>query len=118
MGTFPPSFYPRHIHLSTRLAVILIPSICRAASVPASYLTGAHRAAIAVQHPDLPAVLDLVVVDAVSGAVVAVRTPAVVAPLQVEAHRVVGAGVPPRFAFIDICGSITRMLSAGDTDSR
>lgn len=68
-----------------------------------SHLTGADRAAIAVQHPDLPAVLDLAVVDAVPGAVVSVGTAAVVASVQVKAHRVVGAGVPPRLAFVNIC---------------
>lgn len=68
-----------------------------------SYLAGAHRAPITVQHPDLPTVLDLVVMDTVAGAVVSVGTAAVVASLQVEAHRVVGAGVPPRLAFINIC---------------
>lgn len=47
--------------------------------------------------------LDLAVVDAVPGAVVSVGTAAVVAPVQVEAHRVVGAGVPPRLAFVNIC---------------
>lgn len=65
-------------------------------------LAGAHGAPIAVQHPDLPTVLDLVVMDTVTGAVVAVRAPAVVASVQVEAHGVVGTGVPPRFAFINI----------------
>lgn len=77
------------------------PSIPPPASV--SHLTGADRAAIAVQDPDLPAVLDLAVVDAVPGAVVSVGTAAVVASVQVEAHRVVGAGVPPRLAFVNIC---------------
>lgn len=67
-----------------------------------SHLTGADRAAIAVQHPDLPAVLDLAVVDAVPGAVVPVGTAAVVASVQVKAHRVVGAGVPPSLAFVNI----------------
>jgi len=85
-------------------------------SVP--YLAGAHGAPIAVQHPDLPTVLDLVVMDTVTGAVVAVRAPAVVASVQVEAHGVVGTGVPPRFAFINICrerntnDDIIHMLSA------
>lgn len=68
----------------------------------APHLAGAHGAPVGVQHPDLPAVLDLVVVDTVAGAVVSVRAAAVVASLQVEAHRVVGAGVPPRLALIDI----------------
>lgn len=68
-----------------------------------SHLTGADGAAIAVQHPDLPAVLDLAVVDAVAGAVVSVGAAAVVASVQVKAHRVVGAGVPPSLAFINIC---------------
>lgn len=58
--------------------------------------------------------------NTVSGAVVPVGTPAVVASLEVEAHCVVGTGVPPRLAFINICGStkkddIIHMLSAGDT---
>lgn len=48
--------------------------------------------------------LDLAVVDAVAGAVVSVGAAAVVAPVQVKAHRVVGAGVPPRLALINICG--------------
>lgn len=47
--------------------------------------------------------LDLAIVDAVPGAVVSVGTAAVVASVQVEAHRVVGAGVPPRLAFVNIC---------------
>lgn len=68
-----------------------------------SHLAGAHRAPVAVQHPDLPAVLDLVVMDTVTGAVVPVGAAAVVASLQVEAHCVVGTGVPPRLAFINIC---------------
>lgn len=79
----------------------LTPSIQLPASI--SHLTGADRAAITVQDPDLPAVLDLAVVDAVPGAVVSVGTAAVVASVQVEAHRVVGAGVPPRLAFVNIC---------------
>lgn len=66
------------------------------------HLTGADRAAVAVQHPDLPAVLDLAVVDAVAGAVVSVGTAAVVASVQVEADGVVGAGVHPRLAFVNI----------------
>lgn len=77
------------------------PSLPPPASI--SHLTGADRAAIAVQDPDLPAVLDLAVVDAVPGAVVSVGTAAVVASVQVEAHRVVGAGVPPCLAFVNIC---------------
>lgn len=59
--------------------------------------------------------LDLAVVDAVPGAVVSVGTAAVVASVQVKAHRVVGAGVPPRLAFVNICrgpkkNDITHML--------
>lgn len=68
-----------------------------------SHLAGAHRAPITVQHPDLPTVLDLVVMDTVAGAVVPVGAPAVIASFQVEAHCVVGTGVPPRLAFINIC---------------
>lgn len=52
--------------------------------------------------------LDLVVMDTVAGAVVAMRAAAVVASLQVEAHRVVGAGVPPRLALIDIWKKTTK----------
>ena len=48
--------------------------------------------------------LNLVVMDTVSGAVVAVGAAAVVASVQVEAHGVVGTGVPARLAFINICG--------------
>lgn len=64
--------------------------------------------------------LDLVVMNTISGAVVPVGTPAVIASLQVEAHCVIGTGVPPRLAFINICGStkkddIIHMLSAGNT---
>ncbi len=64
--------------------------------------------------------LDLVVMDTVTGAVVPVGAPAVIASLQVEAHCVVGTGVPPRLAFINICGEhktddIIHMLSAGNT---
>lgn len=65
-------------------------------------LAGAHRAPIAVQHPDLPTVLDLVVMDTVTGAVVAVGAPTVIASLQVEADCVVGTGVPSCLAFINI----------------
>lgn len=85
-------------------------SLALSPSATVSYLAGAHRAPITVQHPDLPAVLDLVVVDTVSSAVVPVGTSAVIASLQVETHRVVGTGVPPRLAFINICG-ITKMIS-------
>ena len=73
-----------------------------------SHLTGAHGAPIAVQHPDLPTVLNLVVMDTVAGAVVPVGAPAVVASVQVEAHCVVGTGVPPRLAFINVCGGRRR----------
>lgn len=72
-------------------------------SQPVHYLAGAHRAPIAVQHPDLPAVLDLVVMDTVAGAVVPVGAPTVIASFQVEAHCVVGTGVPSCLAFINIC---------------
>lgn len=77
------------------------PSLCM--SQPVHYLAGAHRAPIAVQHPDLPAVLDLVVMDTVAGAVVPVGAPTVIASFQVEAHCVVGTGVPSCLAFINIC---------------
>lgn len=98
------------------LLQLLCLSLCPSPSV--SYLAGAHRAPIAVQHPDLPTVLDLVVMDTVACAVVTVGAPAVVASVQVEAHCVVGTGVPPRLAFINICGErkkddIIHMLSAG-----
>lgn len=46
--------------------------------------------------------LDLAVVDAVPGAVVSVGTAAVVASVQVKAHRVVGTGVPSCLAFVNI----------------
>lgn len=64
--------------------------------------------------------LDLVVMDTVSGAVVPVGAPAVIASLQVEAHCVIGTGVPPRLAFINICrehktDDIIHMLGAGNT---
>lgn len=64
--------------------------------------------------------LDLVVMDTVAGAVVPVGAPAVIASLQVEAHCVVGTGVPPRLAFINICeehrkDDIMHMLGAGNT---
>lgn len=64
--------------------------------------------------------LDLVVMDTVAGAVVPMGAPTVIASLQVEAHCVVGTGVPPRLAFINICGEhkkddIIHMLSAGNT---
>lgn len=72
-------------------------------SQPVHYLAGAHRAPITVQHPDLPAVLDLVVMDTVAGAVVPVGAPTVIASFQVEAHCVVGTGVPSCLAFINIC---------------
>lgn len=45
---------------------------------------------------------DFVVMNTVSGAVPPVGAPAVIAPFQVEAHRVIGTGVPPCLAFIDI----------------
>lgn len=85
------------------LSVPQHPSLSFHPPASVSHLTGADRAAITVQDPDLPAVLDLAVVDAVPGAVVSVGTAAVVASVQVEAHRVVGAGVPPRLAFVNIC---------------
>lgn len=72
-------------------------------SLHSTYLAGAHRAPIVVQHPDLPTVLDLVVMDTVAGAVMPVGAPTVISSLQVEAHRVVGTGVPPCLAFIYIC---------------
>lgn len=89
---------------------------------PVPYLTGANRAPIAVQHPDLSAVLDLVVMDTVTGTIVPVGAPAVVASLQVEAHSVVGTGVPPRLAFINVYeehkkDDITHMLGADNTVS-
>lgn len=100
---------------SSRVSLSLY-SLCT--SQPIHYLAGAHRAPIAVQHPDLPAVLDLVVMDTVTGAVVPVGAPAVIASLQVEAHCVVGTGVPPCLAFINICreykkDDIIHMLRAG-----
>ena len=62
--------------------------------------------------------LDLVVMDTVAGAVMPVGAPAVITSVQVEAHRVVGTGVPPRLAFINICrehkqDDIIHMLRAG-----
>lgn len=129
-------FFYYHIHLSAclSLSVSSNPSTCALAFLcrlslslfslcpppSVSYLAGAHRAPITVQHPDLPTVLDLVVVDTVAGAVVPVGAPAVIASLQVEAHCVVGTGVPPRLAFINICGEhkkddIIHMLSGGNT---
>lgn len=65
-------------------------------------LTGADGAPIIVEDPDLPIVFDLVVVDTVPGAVVSVRAAAVVAPLQVETHRVIRTGVPARLTFINV----------------
>lgn len=65
-------------------------------------LAGADGAPIGVQHPDLPAVLHPVAVDTVSGAVASVGTPAVIASLQVEAHRVVGTRAAARLALVDI----------------
>lgn len=55
---------------------------------------------------------DFVVMNTVSGAVPPVGAPAVIAPFQVEAHRVVGTGVPPCLAFIDICREPERRLQA------
>lgn len=81
-------------------------------SASVSYLTGAHRAPITVQHPDLPTVLDLVVMDTVAGAIVPVGAPAVIASLQVEAHCVVGTGVPPRLAFINICREHNKKMTS------
>ena len=72
-------------------------------STSLSHLTGADGAPIVVQHPDLPVVFDFVVKDTVSSAVPPVGAPAVIAPLQVEAHCVIGTGVPPHLAFVDIC---------------
>lgn len=100
------SSHPSKSALAFSLSRSLSPlpfSLSPCPSPTVSYLTGAHGAPITVQHPDLPTVLDLVVMDTVTGAVVAVGAPAVVASLQVEAHRVVGTGVPPRLAFINIC---------------
>lgn len=85
-------------------------SLC-SPSCPLYYLAGAHRAPVAVQHPDLPAVLDLVVMDTVTGAVMPVGAPTVVPSLQVEAHCVVGAGVPPCLAFINIYREHKEMTS-------
>lgn len=58
--------------------------------------------------------------DTVTGAVVPVGAPAVIASLQVEAHRVVGTGVPPRLAFINVCreckkDDIIHMLGTDNT---
>lgn len=118
----PPNLFLAHPALSVSVRPSASSSLSSSryvvyTSVSVCYLAGAHGAPVAVQHPDLPAVLDLVVVDTVTGAVVAVGAPAVVASVQVEAHRVVGTGVPPRLAFIDICGGhkegdITRTSSA------
>ena len=41
--------------------------------------------------------------DTVTGTVVSMGTATVVAPLQVETHSVIGAGVPPSLAFVNIC---------------
>lgn len=46
--------------------------------------------------------LDLAVVDAVAGAVVPVRTAAVVSAVQVETHGVVGAGAAARPTLVDV----------------
>lgn len=100
---------------------VCLSSLCLSVHLPLfSHLTGAHRAPITVQHPDLPTVLDLAVMDTVPSAVVPVGAPAVIASVQVEAHCVVGTGVPPRLAFINICrehkkDDIIHMLSAGNT---
>lgn len=67
-----------------------------------SALTRAHGAAVALQHPDLPAVLHPPVVDAVPGAVLAMRAPAVIATIQVEANGVVGTAVPPGPTLVNI----------------
>lgn len=71
--------------------------------ISAPYLTGADGATIAVQNPDLPTVFDLVVMDTVASAVVSMWASAVVAPVQVEAHSVVGAGVSSCLAFVNVC---------------
>lgn len=65
-------------------------------------LAGTDGAAVTVQDPDLTAVLHLVVVDTVSGAVVAVGTATVIASLQVKTHCIIGTGVPTRLTFIYI----------------
>lgn len=65
-------------------------------------LTGTDGAPIVVQHPDLPIVLDLIVMDTVAGTVVSVGAATVVASLQVETHGVVATGVPARFAFVHV----------------
>lgn len=70
-------------------------------------LTGADGASVTVQHPDLSAVLDLGVLDAVSGAVVSVRAAAVVASVQIEADRVVSAGAAARPALIDVFAGLS-----------
>lgn len=94
----------RHLHHNAKLIKAhYLKSLPVNAPPPITpHLARAHRTPVGVQHPDLPAVLDLVVMNTVTGAVVAMRAAAVVASLQVKTHCVVGACVPPRLTFIYI----------------
>lgn len=107
LNTCPASLFPSgQTDLSTFVLLLNFLHFSLSFSSPSHtdyYLAGAHRAPIAVQHPDLPTVLDLVVMDTVASAVMPVGAPTVVPSLQVEAHCVVGTGVPPCLAFINIC---------------
>lgn len=68
-----------------------------------AHLAGTDGAAVAVQHPDLTVVLDLVVIATVPGAVLAVRAAAVVAAVHVEAHGVVGTVVSACLTLVYVC---------------
>lgn len=74
-------------------------------------LARTNRASVIVQHPDLSIVLDLVVMDTVSGAVVSVGTAAVVSAVEVKAHRVVGARAASRTTLVDV---FTRLSVGGE----
>lgn len=67
-----------------------------------SILTGAHRAPVILQHPDLTVVLNFSIMDAVPGAVLSVRTSAIVSTIQVKANGIIGTAVPPGPTLIDI----------------
>lgn len=74
-------------------------------------LARADGASVIVQHPDLSIVLDLVVMDTVTGAVVTVGTAAVVSAVKVKTRGVVGARAASRAALVDV---FTRLSVGGE----
>lgn len=65
-------------------------------------LTGADRAPVVIQHPNLPVVFHLPVMGAVTRAVPTVRTAAVITSVNVKAHGVISTAVPPHLTFINV----------------